>query len=223
MYSFNFREFCITLWMFLSKVLWNDCWGPNTVNWNWTSSPPCFCTCRLQGTDVVIAIFIIVAMSFVPASFVVFLVAEKSTKAKHLQFVSGCDPVIYWLANYIWDMVRMWCCRCECLTKCFNVCAAPEHSFSFYLSSAELPGTCYMLRYYSVCVWPASLHLSNKLPCCPLPLSSLRVRHLSAHTIFHLGSESLLTLLCSLVVYWLPLNRHNIQKSVHFHHLHFSL
>lgn len=61
---------------------------------------------RLQGTDVVIAIFIIVAMSFVPASFVVFLVAEKSTKAKHLQFVSGCDPVIYWLANYVWDMVR---------------------------------------------------------------------------------------------------------------------
>ncbi|XP_076021246.1 ATP-binding cassette sub-family A member 2 [Genypterus blacodes] len=60
----------------------------------------------LQGTDVVIAIFIIAAMSFVPASFVVFLVAEKSTKAKHLQFVSGCDPVIYWLANYIWDMLN---------------------------------------------------------------------------------------------------------------------
>ncbi|XP_028269247.1 ATP-binding cassette sub-family A member 2 isoform X3 [Parambassis ranga] len=60
----------------------------------------------LQGTDVVIAIFIIVAMSFVPASFVVFLVAEKSSKAKHLQFVSSCDPVIYWLANYIWDMLN---------------------------------------------------------------------------------------------------------------------
>lgn len=66
-----------------------------------TSPPPL----SLQGTDVVIAIFIIVAMSFVPASFVVFLVSEKSTKAKHLQFVSGCDPVIYWLANYVWDMV----------------------------------------------------------------------------------------------------------------------
>uniref|UniRef100_A0A8D2PRP9 ATP-binding cassette sub-family A member 2 n=1 Tax=Zosterops lateralis melanops TaxID=1220523 RepID=A0A8D2PRP9_ZOSLA len=60
----------------------------------------------LQGTDVVIAIFIIVAMSFVPASFVVFLVAEKATKAKHLQFVSGCDPIIYWLANYMWDMLN---------------------------------------------------------------------------------------------------------------------
>lgn len=48
-------------------------------------------------------------MSFVPASFVVFLVAEKATKAKHLQFVSGCDPVIYWLANYMWDMVSSTC------------------------------------------------------------------------------------------------------------------
>ncbi|XP_054980053.1 ATP-binding cassette sub-family A member 2 isoform X2 [Sorex araneus] len=38
--------------------------------------------------------------------FVVFLVAEQSTKAKHLQFVSGCDPVIYWLANYVWDMLN---------------------------------------------------------------------------------------------------------------------
>lgn len=36
-----------------------------------------------------------------------------------------------------------------------------------------------------------------------------------------LHTRSLLTLLCSLFVYWLPLNRHNIQ-SVHLHHLHFS-
>uniref|UniRef100_A0A2R5LDX6 ATP-binding cassette sub-family A member 2 n=1 Tax=Ornithodoros turicata TaxID=34597 RepID=A0A2R5LDX6_9ACAR len=58
----------------------------------------------LQGTDVLIAIFIIVAMSFVPASFVLFLVYERFTKAKHLQFVSGVNPVVYWLANYFWDM-----------------------------------------------------------------------------------------------------------------------
>lgn len=74
-------------------------WGGHRAGLRAASFP------RLQGTDVVIAIFIIVAMSFVPASFVVFLVAERSTKAKHLQFVSGCNPVIYWLANYVWDMV----------------------------------------------------------------------------------------------------------------------
>ncbi|KAL3242105.1 hypothetical protein MRX96_021472 [Rhipicephalus microplus] len=58
----------------------------------------------LQGTDVLIAIFIIVAMSFVPASFVLFLVYERYTKAKHLQIVSGVNPVVYWLANYFWDI-----------------------------------------------------------------------------------------------------------------------
>lgn len=60
---------------------------------------------RRQGTDLVIAIFVIIAMSFVPASFVVFLVTERASKAKHLQFVSGVDPVIYWLSNYVWDLV----------------------------------------------------------------------------------------------------------------------
>ena len=44
-------------------------------------------------------------MSFVPASFVVFLVYERSTKAKHLQFVTGINPVMYWIGNYVWDMV----------------------------------------------------------------------------------------------------------------------
>jgi ATP-binding cassette subfamily A (ABC1) protein 2 len=59
----------------------------------------------LQGTDVLMAIFIIVAMSFVPASFVLFLVYERFTKAKHLQFVSGVNVIVYWTANYFWDMV----------------------------------------------------------------------------------------------------------------------
>ncbi len=59
----------------------------------------------LQGSDVLIAIFIICAMSFVPASFVLFLVYERAIKAKHLQIVSGMGRVVYWLANYVWDMV----------------------------------------------------------------------------------------------------------------------
>ncbi|UYV63452.1 ABCA2 [Cordylochernes scorpioides] len=58
----------------------------------------------IQGTDVLIAIFIIVAMSFVPASFVLFLVYERYVKAKHLHEVSGVHPVVYWVSNYLWDM-----------------------------------------------------------------------------------------------------------------------
>eukprot|EP00050_Salpingoeca_kvevrii_P017794 m.68315 g.68315 ORF g.68315 m.68315 type:complete len:2462 (-) comp7733_c0_seq1:119-7504(-) len=59
-----------------------------------------------SGTDITVSIFIIIAMSFVPASFVVFLVAERASKAKHLQFVSGANPFMYWLANYLWDMLN---------------------------------------------------------------------------------------------------------------------
>lgn len=69
-------------------------------------------TIRRQGIDLVIAIFVIIAMSFVPASFVVFLVTERASKSKHLQFVSGVDPVIYWLSNYAWDVVSVPQSRC---------------------------------------------------------------------------------------------------------------
>lgn len=74
---------------------------------------PCLFSLRRQGTDLVIAIFVIIAMSFVPASFVVFLVTERASKAKHLQFVSGVDPVIYWLSNYVWDVVSVLVAACS--------------------------------------------------------------------------------------------------------------
>lgn len=44
-------------------------------------------------------------MSFIPASFVLYLIQERVTKAKHLQFVSGVSPLVYWVANFFWDMV----------------------------------------------------------------------------------------------------------------------
>ncbi|XP_062888600.1 phospholipid-transporting ATPase ABCA1-like isoform X1 [Mobula hypostoma] len=56
------------------------------------------------SVDVLVSICVIFAMSFVPASFVLFLVEERVSKAKHLQFVSGVKPGIYWLANFAWDM-----------------------------------------------------------------------------------------------------------------------
>lgn len=55
--------------------------------------------------DAVVAICVIFAMSFVPASFVLYLIQERVTQAKHLQFVSGVSPLIYWMANFLWDMV----------------------------------------------------------------------------------------------------------------------
>uniref|UniRef100_A0A672JTZ2 Zgc:172302 n=1 Tax=Salarias fasciatus TaxID=181472 RepID=A0A672JTZ2_SALFA len=58
------------------------------------------------SVDVLVSICVIFAMSFVPASFVLFLIEERVSKAKHLQFVSGVKPILYWLANFVWDMLN---------------------------------------------------------------------------------------------------------------------
>ncbi|KAL8562888.1 hypothetical protein ACOMHN_004580 [Nucella lapillus] len=83
-------------------------YGITVINhpWNGTNNVLNTMDFVLEGSDVLISIFIIVAMSFVPASFVVFLVYERCTKAKHLQFVTGINPVMYWIGNYVWDMAN---------------------------------------------------------------------------------------------------------------------
>ncbi|XP_056155293.1 retinal-specific phospholipid-transporting ATPase ABCA4-like [Lampris incognitus] len=58
------------------------------------------------SVDAVMAICVIFAMSFIPASFVLYLIQERVTQAKHLQFVSGVSPLVYWVANFLWDMVN---------------------------------------------------------------------------------------------------------------------
>lgn len=79
--------------------------------------------CRMTtSVDVLVSICVIFAMSFVPASFVLFLIEERVSKSKHLQFVSGVKPILYWTTNYVWDMVSserliwMWnVLKVECL------------------------------------------------------------------------------------------------------------
>ncbi|XP_067342054.1 retinal-specific phospholipid-transporting ATPase ABCA4a [Channa argus] len=63
-------------------------------------------TVLTTSVDAVVAICIIFAMSFVPASFVLYLIQERVTQAKHLQFVSGVSPLVYWTSNFLWDMLN---------------------------------------------------------------------------------------------------------------------
>ncbi|XP_034242493.1 phospholipid-transporting ATPase ABCA1-like isoform X2 [Thrips palmi] len=50
------------------------------------------------------AVAVIFAMSFVPASFVIFLIEDRVAQSKHLQLVSGLRPFVYWLQSYTWDL-----------------------------------------------------------------------------------------------------------------------
>ncbi|CAF0791152.1 unnamed protein product [Brachionus calyciflorus] len=56
--------------------------------------------------DLFVAICIIFALSFIPASFLVFLLEERANNSKQLQFVSGVKPYIYWISNFIWDLIN---------------------------------------------------------------------------------------------------------------------
>uniref|UniRef100_A0A4X2LSZ3 P-type phospholipid transporter n=1 Tax=Vombatus ursinus TaxID=29139 RepID=A0A4X2LSZ3_VOMUR len=63
-------------------------------------------TVLTTSIDAMVAICVIFAMSFVPASFVLYLIQERVSKAKHLQFVSGVSPTTYWATNFLWDIVN---------------------------------------------------------------------------------------------------------------------
>ncbi|XP_078506456.1 retinal-specific phospholipid-transporting ATPase ABCA4 [Lissotriton helveticus] len=63
-------------------------------------------TVLTTSVDVVVAICVIFAMSFIPASFVLYLIQERVSSAKHLQFVSGVTPTVYWLSNFAWDIAN---------------------------------------------------------------------------------------------------------------------
>ncbi|XP_028968379.1 ATP-binding cassette sub-family A member 1 [Galendromus occidentalis] len=56
------------------------------------------------GLSLLHATCVIFAMSFVPASFVMFLIEDRISGSKHLQFVSGLKPWLYWLGQYSWDI-----------------------------------------------------------------------------------------------------------------------
>ncbi|XP_059473610.1 ATP-binding cassette sub-family A member 7-like isoform X2 [Neocloeon triangulifer] len=88
------------------------------------------------------AIAVIFAMSFVPASFVVTLIEERASKAKHLQFVSGVDAAVYWIAAFFWDMMSYLVSATLCV---FIFLIFDEKA---YVSSENLPGLILLLVFY---------------------------------------------------------------------------
>ncbi|CAM9598046.1 unnamed protein product, partial [Hapterophycus canaliculatus] len=52
-----------------------------------------------------IIVFTIMAFSFVPAGWIMYVVREKDTKCKHQQIVSGVGIEAYWVSTYVWDFV----------------------------------------------------------------------------------------------------------------------
>ncbi|XP_071885193.1 phospholipid-transporting ATPase ABCA7 isoform X1 [Anas platyrhynchos] len=100
------------------------------------------------SVDVLVSICVIFAMSFVPASFVLFLIEERVSKAKHLQFVSGMKPLTYWLGNFAWDMCNYLvpALLVVLIFLCFQQKA--------YVSPANLPSLVLLLLLYGWSITP---------------------------------------------------------------------
>uniref|UniRef100_A0A8C5SUK7 ATP binding cassette subfamily A member 1 n=1 Tax=Laticauda laticaudata TaxID=8630 RepID=A0A8C5SUK7_LATLA len=100
------------------------------------------------SVDVLVSICVIFAMSFVPASFVVFLIQERVSKAKHLQFICGVKPVIYWVANFVWDMCNY--IIPATLVIIIFICFQQKS----YVSSTNLPVLALLLLLYGWSITP---------------------------------------------------------------------
>ncbi|KAI3368623.1 hypothetical protein L3Q82_025633 [Scortum barcoo] len=100
------------------------------------------------SVDVLVSICVIFAMSFVPASFVLFLIEERVSKAKHLQFVSGVKPILYWLANFTWDMLNY------SVPAAMVVLIFIGFQQRSYVSETNLPALVLLLLFYGWSITP---------------------------------------------------------------------
>ena len=87
-------------------------------------------------------------MSFVPASFILYLIDERVTKSKHLQYVSGVNPAIFWISTAAWDFTNYLFPATLCLLI-FLVFQAES-----YVSSNNLPCLILLLLLYGISVTP---------------------------------------------------------------------
>ncbi len=50
--------------------------------------------------------YLVLSFPFIAGSFATFIVAERESKAKHLQTVAGVKPSAYWLSTFAWDVMN---------------------------------------------------------------------------------------------------------------------
>jgi len=50
--------------------------------------------------------FVIIGLSMIPTSAVVFIVKEREMNCKHQQFIAGVSLTSYWGSNFLWDYLK---------------------------------------------------------------------------------------------------------------------
>ncbi|XP_036095824.1 phospholipid-transporting ATPase ABCA7 isoform X1 [Molossus molossus] len=105
-------------------------------------------TLMASSVDVLVSICVVFAMSFIPASFTLVLIEERVTRAKHLQFMGGLSPTLYWLSNFLWDMCNY------LVSACIVVLIFLAFQQRAYVASANLPALLLLLLLYGWSITP---------------------------------------------------------------------
>lgn len=58
------------------------------------------------GTAFSLSFQIVFGMAFLTATFIIFLIKERSSGSKHLQKVSGVGSFAFWISNFVWDFIN---------------------------------------------------------------------------------------------------------------------
>nr|UOU03312.1 ATP-binding cassette subfamily A3-1 [Brachionus rubens] len=45
-------------------------------------------------------------LSFLIASFIIILIKERTSNAKHIQYMNGCNSYIFWISSLLWDVIN---------------------------------------------------------------------------------------------------------------------
>ncbi|XP_013360552.1 PREDICTED: ATP-binding cassette sub-family A member 7 isoform X2 [Chinchilla lanigera] len=101
-----------------------------------------------SSVDVLVSICVVFAMSFVPASFILVLIEERVSRAKHLQLIGGLSPTLYWLGNFLWDMCNY------LVAACIVVLIFLAFQQKAYVAPDNLPALLLLLLLYGWSITP---------------------------------------------------------------------
>ncbi|KAG5484799.1 hypothetical protein LSCM1_06625 [Leishmania martiniquensis] len=93
---------------------------------------------------LLISIIIMIPFTFIPSTFVSWIVKERECKARHLQNVSGLGFSVYWLANFLFDIC------CYAITMFLVIIVFAIFKREEYVGKAAIGATIVLLFLYGL-------------------------------------------------------------------------
>ncbi|XP_073987673.1 phospholipid-transporting ATPase ABCA1-like isoform X2 [Rhodnius prolixus] len=79
------------------------------------------------------SVSLIFSLSFIPTAFILYLIEERITNSKHLQFLSGVNWMVYWIQALIWDML------CYFIATLFCIIGLMIFGTEMYVNKTSFP------------------------------------------------------------------------------------